>query len=87
MKPQGNRVGIWTDRNARSQRTIGNEEKAKAESCGRLLPKDFWGLKSCRGGEPGRQGNPGGIGILENAKARQGSRRAKETPRMANAMN
>ena len=37
MKPQGNRVGIWTDRNARPQRTIGSEEEAKAESCCGLL--------------------------------------------------
>jgi hypothetical protein len=32
MKPQGNRLGIWTDRNARSQRTVGTQEKARAES-------------------------------------------------------
>jgi hypothetical protein len=32
MKPQGNRLGIWTDRNARSQRTVGYQEKARAES-------------------------------------------------------
>ena len=39
MKPQGNRVGIWTDRNARSQRTIGTEEKAKAEKAFDALGK------------------------------------------------
>ena len=43
MKPQGNRVGIWTDRNARSQRTIGPKEEAKANSYGRLLPENRWG--------------------------------------------
>ena len=43
MKPQGNRVEIWTDWNARSQRTIGTKEEAKAEPCGRLLPDNRWG--------------------------------------------
>jgi len=87
MKPQGNRVGNWTGRNARPQRTIGTEEEAKAESCGKLLPEYLWSLKSRRGGEPGMQQNPGSSGILEKSKARQGSRRANKTPRMANAMN
>ena len=30
MKPQGNRVGNWTGRNARSQRTIGYEENVNS---------------------------------------------------------
>jgi hypothetical protein len=38
MKPQGNRVEIWTGRNARPQRTIGYKEEAKAESHASLLP-------------------------------------------------
>ena len=38
MKPEGNRVGNWTGRNARPQGTIGSEEEAKADSGGGLLP-------------------------------------------------
>jgi hypothetical protein len=42
MKPQGNRVEIWTGRNARPQRTIGYQEKARAESRGSVLPGNLW---------------------------------------------
>jgi hypothetical protein len=38
MKPQGNRVGIWTDRNARSQRIIGIEEDTKSSPPDAALP-------------------------------------------------
>jgi len=42
MKPQGNIVGIWKDRNARSQRTLGTMEEAKAKSYGSLLAESRW---------------------------------------------
>jgi hypothetical protein len=45
MKPQGNRLGIWTDRNVRSQRTIGYEEEAKAESGVVVLQESVAGKK------------------------------------------
>jgi hypothetical protein len=44
MKPQGNKLGIWTDRNARSQRTVGTQEKARAESRGSVLPENLCSL-------------------------------------------
>ena len=47
MKPEGNRVGNWTGRNARSQGLIGSEEKAKADSAGGLLPeRSLWGERA-----------------------------------------
>jgi hypothetical protein len=43
--------------------------------------------KSSEVGEPGRERKLGGPRILEKAKARQGSRRVEEIPRMATRMN
>ena len=42
MKPEGNRVGNWTGRNARPQGTIGSKEEVKADSVGGLLPEIVW---------------------------------------------
>jgi hypothetical protein len=59
MKPQGYRVRIWTDRNARSQRIIGTQEKARAESCGRQLSEYLWSLKSTEAENREGNENPG----------------------------
>ncbi len=87
MKPEGNRVEIRIGRNVRPSGTIGYEEEAPAESCGRLLPGSILRRKSSAVGALGRERKLGGPRILEKAKARQGSRRVEEIPRMATRMN
>jgi hypothetical protein len=87
MKPEGNRVEIRIGRNVRPSGTIGYEEEAPAKSCGRLLPGDILRRKSGEVGALGRERKLGEPGILEKAKARQGSRRVEEIPRMATKMN
>jgi hypothetical protein len=51
------------------------------------LPGSILRRKSSEVGEPGRERKLGEPGILEKAKARQGSRRVEEIPRMATRMN
>ena len=81
MKPEGNRVGNWTGRNARPQGLIGSEEKAKADSSAGLLPeRSLGGERAAR--EFRREDKE-----FNQEEARQGSQRAENTPRMAQAMN
>ncbi len=87
MKPEGNRVEIRIGRNVRPSGTIGYEEEAPAESRWRLLLEIILRRKSSEVGAPGRERKLGGPGILKKAKARQGSRRVEEIPRMATKMN
>jgi hypothetical protein len=52
MKPQGNRLGIWTDRNARPQRTIGYEEEAQAKSGMVVLQESVAGKRNSESRDP-----------------------------------
>jgi hypothetical protein len=52
MKPEGNKVGNCTGWNAKPLGPIGNEEEAKAESCGGILLESAGGLRTCKARKP-----------------------------------
>jgi len=52
MKPEGNRVGNCIGWTAMPQGLIGNEEEARAESCGGILLESAGRLKTCKVRKP-----------------------------------